>query len=192
MPCAIGGQRCDRDPAFEQHQRSARPRGFGGARGVLESPTSRGAGRRALALALAAQGAYIRRAVLVGSRWGDRARPRVRASGLDPTLRGDDFSLQLRGDRIYAPYGFESPRASNSNTSCSRGVSSATPGGCAIQRHRPWAARDVADRAAADKGSVLWLLGAFRRRPVLVGEVDRHALAEELGELAVGFPFRRP
>jgi hypothetical protein len=50
MPCAIGGQQCDRDPAFEQRQRSARPRGFGGARGVLASSTPRGAGRCGLAL----------------------------------------------------------------------------------------------------------------------------------------------
>ena len=50
MPCAHGGQQCDRDPPFEQRQRSARSRGFGGARGVLESATPRGAGRRDLAL----------------------------------------------------------------------------------------------------------------------------------------------
>src|SRR6266542_2040112 len=50
MPCAHGGQQCDRDPPFEQRQRSARSRGFGGARGVLESATPRGAGRRNLAL----------------------------------------------------------------------------------------------------------------------------------------------
>src|SRR6266542_6743191 len=55
MPCANGGQQCDRDPAFEQRQRSARPRGFGGARGVLASSTPRGAGRRGLALVKASE-----------------------------------------------------------------------------------------------------------------------------------------
>jgi hypothetical protein len=59
MPCAKGGKQCDRDPAFEQRQRSARPRGFGGARGVLEKPTLRGAGRRGLALALAVVDAAV-------------------------------------------------------------------------------------------------------------------------------------
>jgi hypothetical protein len=54
MPCANRGQHCDPDPAFEQRQRSARPRGFSGAGGVLESAIPRGAGRGGLASALAA------------------------------------------------------------------------------------------------------------------------------------------
>jgi hypothetical protein len=60
----IRRRRCDRDAASEQCQRAARPRGFGWAAGVLESPTPRGAGRRGLVIALA-QGAQIRRVLLV-------------------------------------------------------------------------------------------------------------------------------
>src|SRR6266545_6693003 len=54
MPCVSRAEQCDRDPAFEQRQRPARPRGFGWARGILESAPPRGEGCRGFALALAA------------------------------------------------------------------------------------------------------------------------------------------